>query len=116
MPNLSTDVSTDVPTRCAPIAFAGHRRYRTPVTTRRRIQLAAALPMGVAVLAVSACGQPCVAPRRPALPAVSYVSTSDPAARVALTADGIEQLRQRDETWRSHVTRLESIIGQQSCP
>jgi len=49
-------------------------------------------------------------PPRPALPGVSYVKPCDPSATVGLTPEGVDQLRARDEAWRSYVDALEATI------
>jgi hypothetical protein len=41
---------------------------------------------------------------------VSYVAPCDDDAKVGLTAEGIEQLRARDEAWRNHVEALENML------
>jgi hypothetical protein len=81
------------------------------VLARRSARLACLISFaGELCLAGCATQQAIALPARPVLPAVNYVRPCDPAATVGLTPDGVEQLRARDEAWRTHVEALEAAI------
>lgn len=81
-------------------------------SAQRPARVGAAIAALVAVAALSGCASRRAAvPPRPSLPEVKFVPPCDPQASVGLTPSGVDNLKLRDEAWRSHVKYLEGIIS-----
>ncbi|MFM7736776.1 MAG: hypothetical protein ACKOCT_17755 [Alphaproteobacteria bacterium] len=81
-------------------------------TAQRPARVGATIAVAAAISMLSGCAaRRAAVPPRPALPAVKFVPACDPQAAVGLTAAGVDDLKQRDAIWRSHVTYLEGIIS-----